>query len=75
MDYCSKLYIDYLSFKNIYYYDMPVEEELLKVEEKFKKSLSEEQMYLYDDLVRVQKKLRAYKDLHLIEYVVKQYEK
>lgn len=73
MDICSKLYIDYLHDKSAYYADMSLEKEIEKLETELKAKLSFEQEIIFQDLTRVSKHLRAYKDLHLIKYVIEHY--
>ena len=75
MDYCAKLYIDFTHNKNRYYDDAKLEMEISEAEKKFIEKLSDDLKLDYEDLKRLQKQLRAYKDLHLIRYVLDQPEK
>ena len=70
MDYISKIYIDYLHSNNKYYDDDIVEKEVENAKKLLISNLTETQIDLLNSYLNVTHKLKTYKDLHLVEFVI-----
>lgn len=70
MDFGSKIYIEYLFDLNKNYDDEAVEREVKKAKDLLYENLSDMQVALFEDFLRLNNKLKVRKDLGLIEFVI-----
>lgn len=70
MDLNSKIYFDFKYDNNKYYDDISLESDLELANDDLIKNLTDTQLILFKNYIKLSNKLQTYKDFHLIDFVI-----